>query len=418
MPSPANDECLLLLESLEKSGVFNSTEIRECTRRLLHFEESLQRKKKLHVDMVVAYVRYVQYFEHLHIVRAKKAGRQAVSLFRRLILDIFRRGLLRFYDSIKLWALMFSYVAKHGARRLISRSLVIALRMNPSSAALWAYAASWEFTRNANPSGARTLIQRGLRSCHKTRELWRQYFEIELRYTDLIQTRRQIVNSDQELLESKVQNGATLSIVEGNFALRVYEAAKSQYAGDFYLLFHFFLAALHKPWSQKLCKNIREDLWKLFPQNRLELTLASYGKFPGGLDGGIYKRMLHRAEILENSCTVQGLFRLLNEESVVTVEQAYSGELLPSLRWASQLFASHNFISGRSFDQFRAVLGPVVHRVLRASSADIINSEASVKFHGQRNSALQVRTVIALASAEFIFLVGKTHLSPLYFFEK
>lgn len=415
MSCTAIEECLMLLESLETSGFFSSIEIREYTRRLLRFEEMLQRKKKLHVDMVIAYVRYVQYFEHLQTVRARKAGGQAVSLFRRLILDIFRRGLERFYDSINLWALLFSYISRNGARRLISRSLVRALRMNPSSVALWAYAASWEFAKVANPFGARTLIQRGLRSCEKTRELWKEYFDMEVRYAELTQTRRRFVNSDQELLQSKVEDGRTLSIPEGNFALSVYESAKSQHAGDFHFLLNFFLVASNKPWARRLCNNIHEDLWKRFPQNRLELTLAGYGVLPSRLDRSIFHRMLNGVEILESSSTMYGCLRLLNDEHFVNAEQARSGELLPYLQCVSELSTSHHVISGRSSFQFREVLGPVLHRTPRSNSAEIINSEASIEFYMWSTAALKVNTVTSV-STECIFLVGKTHLSPHFFF--
>ena len=77
-----------------------------------------------------------------------------------------------------------SYSSSKGARKLVSRALVQALRFNPGCSGLWAYAASWEFKTQVhlwcdynlfylsalsamqlNPFGARALIHRGLRAC-------------------------------------------------------------------------------------------------------------------------------------------------------------------------------------------------------------------------------------------------------------
>ena len=46
---------------------------------------------------------------------------------------------------------------------------------------LWSYAAAWEFQRQGNVAAARRFLQRGLRNCGASEELWLDYFRMEAR---------------------------------------------------------------------------------------------------------------------------------------------------------------------------------------------------------------------------------------------
>ncbi len=71
--------------------------------------------------------------------------------------------------------------------------LTKALQLHPNAAGLWSYAASWEFEHNSNAAAARALMQRGLRMCKGSEQLWAEYFRLELLYVHRLRARRQVL---------------------------------------------------------------------------------------------------------------------------------------------------------------------------------------------------------------------------------
>lgn len=74
--------------------------------------------------------------------------------------------------------------------------LTKALQLHPAASGLWSYAAAWEFEHNSNAAAARTLMQRGLRMCKGSHQLWLEYFRMELMYAHKLRTRRRILGLD------------------------------------------------------------------------------------------------------------------------------------------------------------------------------------------------------------------------------
>lgn len=74
--------------------------------------------------------------------------------------------------------------------------LTKALQLHPAASGLWSYAAAWEFEHNSNAAAARMLMQRGLRMCKASRQLWLEYFRMELMYAHKLRTRRHILGLD------------------------------------------------------------------------------------------------------------------------------------------------------------------------------------------------------------------------------
>ena len=68
-----------------------------------------------------------------------------------------------------------------------------ALQLHPKDAGLWMYAAAWEFEENKNTSGARSLMQQGLRMCKKSEELWLEYLHMELIYAHKLRARQAVL---------------------------------------------------------------------------------------------------------------------------------------------------------------------------------------------------------------------------------
>jgi hypothetical protein len=273
------DECLLLVEAIEKSGVLSRAELKKLTKRIFRFEDKLGRTRVGTAEAILEYIQYIRYLEFQHHRRVKSAGIISVSPFKRFTLNIFRHGIARFPTDSNLWLLFLSYGASQGVRRVVSHSLTQALRLNPTSAGLWAYAASWEFAKEGNPFGARLILQRGLRNCPDARELWREYFNLELKYVDKIKSRNATLNPEPQGGETRTQNSTSLTVHDGAFAASVYEAAKSRCCGDFRFLLHFLLAVSTLTWAMKLQRHIYKDLCDSFPEHAAHLVLAYKRRF-------------------------------------------------------------------------------------------------------------------------------------------
>ncbi|OUS41983.1 hypothetical protein BE221DRAFT_142717 [Ostreococcus tauri] len=399
------DECLPIIDAMEKSGLFHATEMREVTRKLTYFEDTLNRSGHVSAEKTLNYVHYVKLLEDTQKRRGTEngGGVPASRQFKRFILDIFRRGLANNHDSIKLWTHLVSYSASAGARRVISRSLVRALRMNPSSAALWAYAAIWEFTGEANPFGARTVLQRGLRSCGHTGELWRQYFDLELKYTEMTRSRMQVL--DPQSSESSFftsQAGNSLSVQEGVLAASVYQAAKT-HCREFHFLLHFLVATSVLPWAKRLRNYIYQDLCVEFPRKKFVLMLASSAR--DKIKKGVLSCILKSLDSLDDRSTFCELLMVANYEPEV------SKWLNLSMHLTSRVLITRSFITECRYKNFKQVLGPnaELYSVRQVRMNDIV---AFAKMHTRGTTySSDVRSHLERCS-----LVGVISFSPRLFF--
>ena len=80
--------------------------------------------------------------------------------------------------------------------RVLSKIFARALQIHPRDASLWIHAAAWEFEENRNVTAARSLLQRGLRLNGKSRDMWREYFKMEVLFVTRLIERRRILGLD------------------------------------------------------------------------------------------------------------------------------------------------------------------------------------------------------------------------------
>ena len=66
--------------------------------------------------------------------------------------------------DLDLWSRWLRFCQQTGSNRQMSKVLTKALQLHSGCAALWTYAAAWEFEHNLNAAAARALMQRGLRT--------------------------------------------------------------------------------------------------------------------------------------------------------------------------------------------------------------------------------------------------------------
>lgn len=68
--------------------------------------------------------------------------------------------------------------------------------MHPTNPGLWKYAADYKFDSEGDMKSARSYMQRGLRFCERSQQLWLEYAELEMRYLRKLAQRRQILGMD------------------------------------------------------------------------------------------------------------------------------------------------------------------------------------------------------------------------------
>jgi U3 small nucleolar RNA-associated protein 6 len=149
----------------------------------------------------VDFVRYVEYEMNLDTLRKKRVKRlgirQAGHSGQRRIFFILERATRKFHGDLGLWIQYIEYARKQKAHKKLSMIFTDALRLHPTSADLWIYAAKSVLDDHADMSQARSYMQRGLRFCKNARPLWIQYAKLELIYIAKLVARQRILGLDE-----------------------------------------------------------------------------------------------------------------------------------------------------------------------------------------------------------------------------
>ncbi|MCO5593979.1 hypothetical protein L7F22_047998 [Adiantum nelumboides] len=182
------------LDDLKERRLFSDAEVKEIARRRREFEFRLERRSKMKEDYL-SYIEYELQVEKLRLLRKKSLVRELHSFRRRWqpslcdrasamrIMLIYQRAVTRFKGDLDLWMQYLEYCKCRGTRRM-QKVLTKVLRLHPTVPGIWIYASAWEFEQNANIVAARSLMQRGLRMCSQSEQLWVEYFQMELVYVE------------------------------------------------------------------------------------------------------------------------------------------------------------------------------------------------------------------------------------------
>ncbi|EFJ19658.1 hypothetical protein SELMODRAFT_419083 [Selaginella moellendorffii] len=211
------------LEDLEKWGLFTRSEIKEVVRRRREFEYHLKRPSRIRDDFL-RYVDYETKLESLRRLRKKVVVRDLNAAGKRWsghmsdgasairIISIYKRAVARFGSDMSLWLKFLEYCRKHSPKQM-RRVLARALQLHPNIPGLWMYAASWDFEHNLDVSAARALMQRGLRMCPHSEDLWLEYFRMELSYAQKLKSRMLVLGIESEEIDAgKEQRESDLSV--------------------------------------------------------------------------------------------------------------------------------------------------------------------------------------------------------------
>lgn len=272
------EEMVPELEDLEERGYFSKSEIKGIVKKRQNFEYALRRRAALKID----YARYIEYetnLEKLRQVRRKERnikGKPSLAdhCIVRRIHFIYERALRKFRGDLNLWAQWIRFCQASKSSRQMSRVLLRALQLHPSCAALWTYAAAWEFEHNSNATAARALMQRGLRMCKGIPALWHEYFRMELLYAARLYARREVLGLTDLNHDDKVRETGTVDpadpVLHGAVAIVVYKNAVEKHPDSLSFKLEFL----------KILDSIKLDTKHAVEEKIVEDIISTFGNEP------------------------------------------------------------------------------------------------------------------------------------------
>ncbi|KAJ1910422.1 U3 snoRNP protein [Tieghemiomyces parasiticus] len=179
----------------ERLCLFDSTETKAILRKRAHFERLLMSAEPHKAD----YLRYIEYehltnqlrwrrFERLIKKRQLEEGTEEFRELNTFVNKIqgqrfhalFRRTLHRFPADVDIWLQYVATFDSVGAQRAATRVFAEAIQKNPRSATLWIQAGAWHYNEFDDVSSARQIYLRALRLLPESKDLWLEYFKMEL----------------------------------------------------------------------------------------------------------------------------------------------------------------------------------------------------------------------------------------------
>jgi U3 small nucleolar RNA-associated protein 6 len=143
--------------------------------------------------------------------------------------QLFQLATNRFKGDLKLWLQYAHYCEKMGSHRQLSQVYGHALQYHPHDAGLWISAAKTEFEVNKNVVAARNVLLKALKNNPGMKQLWHEYFRLELLYVDKLFKRREILGV--QLSETDLEEVSDV-ILQYKVASIVFHQAIETITGD------------------------------------------------------------------------------------------------------------------------------------------------------------------------------------------
>ncbi|EKG12185.1 RNA-processing protein HAT helix [Macrophomina phaseolina MS6] len=188
------------LRELERKELFSRDEITAIAKKRSEFEHILNGRGSASPS---DFARYAEYEMNLEALRKKRAKRMGVKAGghngQRRIMFILDRATRKFHGDLALWFQYLAYLrSQKSTGKKLKEVLTSVLRMHPTKPDLWVWGARTALDVDADMTSARGYMQRGLRFCKSSRQLWLEYAKLEMVYVAKIAARRQILGLDQE----------------------------------------------------------------------------------------------------------------------------------------------------------------------------------------------------------------------------
>ncbi|PGH21572.1 hypothetical protein AJ80_03132 [Polytolypa hystricis UAMH7299] len=184
------------LKEFEKKKIFPKEEITSILKKRSEFEHKINARGPLPAD----YARYAEYEMNLDTLRRKRIKRLGIKApahsGQRRIFFILERATKKFHGDVGLWMQYIEYARKQKAHKKLSQIFMNALRLHPTKPELWIYAARYTLEEHADMTQARSYMQRGLRFCKNSQNMWIQYAKLEMIYITKLGARQRILGLD------------------------------------------------------------------------------------------------------------------------------------------------------------------------------------------------------------------------------
>ncbi|KAG9084939.1 U3 snoRNP protein, partial [Ceratobasidium sp. UAMH 11750] len=222
------EQMLPELKEFEEKGIFSKSETHAILKQRTTFESALIRRVALKSD----YIKYVQYEITLEALRKKRVERMNVTETKTSLCDysiirrqfyILERAVRKFKNDVPLWIHYIELAKSNKARALVGKLCARALSLHPTSPPLYVIAASHELDNTHSPTGARTLLQRGLRVNPESIALWAEYVRMELGYCEGLRRRWKVLGLDNTVEDEDIE--AREAILSGGIVRAVITSA-------------------------------------------------------------------------------------------------------------------------------------------------------------------------------------------------
>ncbi|KAJ4341054.1 U3 snoRNP protein [Didymella glomerata] len=183
------------LNELERKKIFTRDEIRSIAKKRSDFEHIINARGSHPAD----YMRYIEFEKNVDALRQKRVKRLGVrhkGAGQRSIYFLYNRATKKFSGDLTLWLHYIDFARRDKAYRRLGDIFTSVVRLHPTKPELWTLAANYFMDTQADITNARSYMQRGLRFCKNSEDMWLDYAKLETIYVGKIAGRRKILGLD------------------------------------------------------------------------------------------------------------------------------------------------------------------------------------------------------------------------------
>ncbi|XP_078609587.1 U3 small nucleolar RNA-associated protein 6 homolog [Branchiostoma floridae x Branchiostoma japonicum] len=271
------------LEQLERVGVFDKHEIKAIIKKRTDHEYRLVRRTKKKED----FLRYIQYeINTLSLIhhRREKLG----YFFKKEEIEyaivgrihyLFKRAIRKWPEDLKMWMSHIEFCKKWNKRIQLSKMFASLLSMHTNKPGLWIMAAKWELEENQSADNARSLLQRALRTHPESKQLWLEYFRMELLNTEKVRIRWNIISN--EFSRPEGSEDIPDALFQGKAAIIVYKKATEAITDDIELILPFIPVCQKFDFTKEHQDLIYNDLQDRFADHELTWSALAQREMQG-----------------------------------------------------------------------------------------------------------------------------------------
>ena len=194
------------LQEFSRKKIFSKDEITSIAKRRSDFEHKLNARGSAPID----YARYAEYEMNLESLRRKRVQRLGVKTTnhsgQRRIFFVLDRATKKFPGDLGLWMQYVGFARKQKSNKKVSQILTSLVRLHPTKADVWIYAANYAMDELGDMTESRGYMQRGLRFCKGDERLWLEYARLEMFWVAKVWKRRRILGVDVEPREARINS--------------------------------------------------------------------------------------------------------------------------------------------------------------------------------------------------------------------